>query len=89
MDECSPTLLALLAAICPSLDSSMPAALIGHNIVTSAVNSYMTSLQLGFNALLIRQGKVIEELHEFGITSAYNELRRFRTSAAGTMASVR
>ncbi|KAL8560458.1 hypothetical protein ACOMHN_054361 [Nucella lapillus] len=87
MNECSPTLLALLAAIAPSLDSTLPAAMIGH-IVTSAVNSYFTSLQLAVSVLLSRQRKVIEQLHDFGVTSSYDELRRFRISAATAMASV-
>jgi hypothetical protein len=59
MKECSPTLLALLAAISPSLDSTLPAAMIG-SIVTSAVSSYFTSLQLAVSVLLSRQRKVIE-----------------------------
>ncbi|KAL8613649.1 hypothetical protein ACOMHN_029741 [Nucella lapillus] len=87
MNECSPTLLALLAAIAPSLDSTLPAAMIGH-IVTSAVNSYFTSLQLAVSVLLSRQRKVIEQLHDFGVTSSYDEYRRFRISAATAMASV-
>ncbi|KAL8588411.1 hypothetical protein ACOMHN_029580 [Nucella lapillus] len=87
MNECSPTLLALLAAIAASLDSTLPAAMIGH-IVTSAVNSYFTSLQLAVSVLLSRQRKVIEQLHDFGVTSSYDELRRFRISAATAMASV-
>lgn len=87
INECSPTLLALLAAICPNLDSTMPAAMIGH-IVTSSVNSYVTNLQLGLSVLLNRQRKLTDELHVYGVTSSYDELRRFRCSAAATMASV-
>ena len=87
MNECSPTLLALLAAIDPKLDSTLPAAMIGH-IVTSAVSSYFTNLQLGLSVLLSRQRKFIDELHTYGVTTSYNELRRFRCSAADAMASV-
>ena len=85
MNECSPTLLALLAAIDPKLDSTIPAAMIGH-IVTSAVSSYFTNLRV--SVLLSRQRKFIDELHMYGVTTSYDELRRFRCAAADAMASV-
>ena len=33
-------------------------------------------------ALLVRDKRVIERLHEFGVTTTYHEVRRFKASAA-------
>ncbi|KAK7460357.1 hypothetical protein BaRGS_00038885 [Batillaria attramentaria] len=85
-DECSPTLMALLGAISPNLNNTLQAAMIGH-IVTSAVSDQATSLQLALSVLLSRQRKVIEELHSFGVTTTYDELRRLRIPAAHAVVS--
>ena len=39
----------------------------------------MLQISLG---LLVREKKMIECLHEFGVTSSYDEVRRFKISAA-------
>ena len=49
--ECSDSLLALLSAISPRLESTMQAAMIG-NIVTSTVNSKAACLQISLSVLL-------------------------------------
>ena len=48
LNECSKTLMSLLAAISPKLDETMPAALIG-NIITSLVNNRSTMLQVALS----------------------------------------
>ena len=69
LGECSNTLLTLFAAISPKLDSSMEAAMIG-NIVTSVVNNQITSLQLSLSVSLNKKRKLVDQLHNFGITSS-------------------
>ena len=61
--------------------------MVGH-IVTSAVSSYFTNLQLGLSVLLSRQRKFIDKLHTYRVTTSYDEVRRFRCSAAVAVASV-
>lgn len=85
--ECSPTLLRLLASISEKLNFTLPAFMIGH-IITSAISGQATSLQIALSVLLSRHRKMIDELHNYGVASSYDELRRFRISAATAMASV-
>ena len=85
--ECSDSLLALLSAISPQLKSTMQAAMIG-NIVTSAVNFQATCLQIALSVELNQRRKLVDLFHDFGITSSYNELRRFKISCASSMVNV-
>ena len=84
--ECSDSLLALLSATSPKLESTMQAAMIG-NIVTSAVNSKATCLQIFLSVLLNQQRKLVDQFHNFGVTSSYNELRLLKISSASSMAN--
>ena len=45
-----------------------------------------TSLHVGLSILLNQQRSLIDQFHSFGISSTYNELRRFRIYAAVAMA---
>ena len=72
----------LLAAISPSLESTMPGATVGH-IVTSAITGHATILQIALSVRLSQKRNISDQLlHEFGVTASYNELRRSRISAA-------
>jgi len=46
------------------------------NIITSVVNNQTTALQLSLSVLLNQKRKLVDQFHNFGITSSYNELRR-------------
>jgi hypothetical protein len=81
LKQCSKTLMQLLAAVSPSLDSTLSAAMIGH-IVTNAVTGHATNLQISMSVLLNKQRAAVDRLHAFGVTASYNELRLFRISAA-------
>jgi len=72
--ECSSTLLALFAAISPKLNSAMEAVMMG-SIVISVVNNQTTTLQLSLSVLLNQKHKLIDQFHNFGVTSTYNELQ--------------
>ena len=82
--DCSPTLVSLLAQISNNLDRSLSAALIG-NIITSFVSKQFTPLQIALSVLLGRHHKTIDTLYAYGLTSTYDELRRFKISAASDM----
>ena len=76
----SSTLANLLAAISPKLVESNQALLIG-NIVTSCVTNKATNLQIALGVLL-RGKQLIEQCYAFGICASYDEILRFKASAA-------
>ena len=51
------------------------------NIVISAVSNKPTSLQISLGVVIYEES-IIEILHNFGITSTYDEVLRFKSSAA-------
>ena len=71
MDECSETLMTLLSKLSPNFEKSWPAVMFG-NIVTSVVTKRFPKLQLALS-VLASDRKLIEHLHEYGITSTYQK----------------
>ena len=55
--------------------------MVGHT-VTSAITGYATNLQIALSVLPNQKRSLSDQLHKFGVTSSYNELRRFRISTA-------
>ena len=51
LQQCSKTLMLLLAEISPALDSSLTGAMIGH-IITSVLKGHTTNLQLSLSVLM-------------------------------------
>ena len=84
LDDSSQTLLHLLSMITTKLDSSLPAAMIG-NIVTNAVTNQYTSLQIALG-VTAREKTMIECLSKFGVAASYDEIKRFKASAANAAA---
>ena len=80
--SCSETLLLLLANISPSLSKSLPSALLA-NIVTTAVTTHPSMIQIALG-LLAREKKTIQQLYAFGVSASYDEIRRYKISAAAT-----
>ena len=78
--ESSGALLFLLSEISPKLSGSLLALLIG-KMVTNAVTNRPTKLQvaLGVSA---REKHMINTLHNFSVTCSYDEVLRFKSSAA-------
>ena len=70
MDECSETLMTLLPKLSLNFEKSLPAVMIG-NIVTSVVTFYKIAIGTFF-------------WHQYGITSTYQEFRRFKISTAAS-----
>lgn len=80
--DVSPTFSKLLSLIEPKTlnPNALPSLLIG-NMVTAHVAKRFTTLSLSL-AIMVRKKKLVEKLHQFGVVSSYDELKRFRTSAA-------
>ena len=75
-----PTLLSLLAKVSDKLAYTMPAAMIG-NIMTSLVHNRATSLQVAIGSVLSKR-YLIELLHKLGVSCSYDEVLKFKSSAA-------
>lgn len=78
--QCSETLLSLLAQISPQLDGTIGACLIG-NMISSTVTHTPTALQIALG-VTIREKYFINTLYDFLVTCSYDEVLRFKTSAA-------
>ena len=74
-DECSDTLKLSL-----NFEKTLPAVMIG-NIITSVTTKQFTRLQLALSVIASNK-TLIEHLHEYEITSTYDEFHRFKVSAA-------
>ncbi|KAJ8018705.1 hypothetical protein HOLleu_43161 [Holothuria leucospilota] len=77
----SSTVLNLLARLSPKLDNSLPALLIG-NIITAVLTNYPTQLQIALGVLLRDSKELVKSMSDFGVTCTYDELLRFKKSAA-------
>ena len=77
----SSTLMRLLAKVSPKLDYSPPAYLIG-SIVTNTLKNCPTALQVALGVLMRNSKALVSQLNAFGVTSSYNEVLRFKKSAA-------
>ena len=80
-ESVSSTLHTLLAAISPKLDNTLPALMIG-NVVTSILKSQPTDLQVSLGVLLRDSKMILGYTYDFGITCSYDEVLRFKKSAA-------
>lgn len=76
----SSTLLQLLSLISKKLDGSLQAGMVG-NIITSMVTNKPTTLQIALGNVA-RDKSIIEQLYSFGVSSSYDEVLRFKASAA-------
>ena len=64
----------------------MSACMVG-NIATSIVTNRPTSLQIALG-VLVRHRSLIEQLYDFGVTSSYDEILRFKASVAHAAAEI-
>ena len=84
--DVSSAMLHLLSLASPKLDSSLSACMVG-NIVTSMVTNRPTALQIALG-VLVRQKSLTEQLYDFGVTSSYDEILRFKASVAHAAAKI-
>ena len=80
-DSSSATFQVLLKNISPALDKTLPALLMG-NMVTSTLRRHPTDLQIALGVLMRDSKKLINNLYDFGVTCSYDEVQRFKRSAA-------
>lgn len=80
-ESISPTVQNLLASISSKLDNTPPALLIG-NIITSALRHKSTDLQIALGILLRDSKTILGYTYDYGITCSYDEILRFKKSAA-------
>ena len=69
MRECSQSLLTLLGEISPKLQHTLPAAIIGH-IVLSTICDQVASFQAALSAMLNQQSSLIYQLSSLRVTSS-------------------
>ena len=81
----SSTLLDLLGVISTKFEQSLQSILIG-NIVTSTVTNRPTPLQVSLG-IVLRDKSVIQQMNNFGVCCTYDEVRRFKASAAHAAAN--
>ena len=79
--SCSKTLLLPLSKVSPLLNETLRAALI-RNIITTAVTSHPSMLQIALGLLAQEKKKKIHQLYAFGASASYDEIRRYKISAA-------
>ena len=75
------TLNEILINISPKFKTNQKAVALVSSILTSMVCSKVSMLQVALG-LFVREKRIIEFLYEFGVTSSYDEVRRFKISAA-------
>ena len=81
IESVSDTLFELLGNLSPKLDKTLPAILIG-SIITSVLHNHPASLQIDLGVLIRYSKELINEMHAFGVTCSYDEVLRFKKSAA-------
>ena len=80
LHTCSQTLMDLLSLVSPKLNKTLPAALIG-NMITSTCTLRVSMLQVALG-LLFRERRIIDHLYEYKVCASYDEVRRYKISAA-------
>ena len=78
---CLPTLTTLLQSISPKFQSNYKATALISSIITVIASSKVSMLQVGLG-LIVHEKKKIQQLSEYGITASFDEIRRFKISAA-------
>ena len=80
-ESASGTLSKLLSVITPKFNNSLQSIMVG-NIVCSLVTCQPTPLQIAFGVLLEDHKMLITELYNYAVCCSYDEVRRFKRSAA-------
>ena len=80
-DYSSNTVRKLLEYISPKFKDSLQSIMIG-NMITSFVRNQPTDLQVALAALLHSSRTIIQTFHDYGVTCSYDEMNRFKKSAA-------
>ena len=76
----SATIISLLENLSDDTWFKLPSLVIG-NIITSAVTNQPTPLQIGLGVTLGKKS-LVQQFHDLGICCSYDEVLRFKASAA-------
>ena len=76
-----PTVMDLLSALSANLKYTLPALLIG-NIITNVLYNNPTNLQIALGNLIRDSKSLINQMYQFRVTCSYDEILRFKKSAA-------
>jgi len=71
----------LLSALSANLKYTLPALLIG-NIITNVLSNNPTNLQIALGNLIRDSKSLINQMYQFRVTCSYDEILRFKKSAA-------
>ena len=77
----SDTLLKLLYNISSSFNNSLSSIMVG-NIITNVVINMPTPLQIALGVLLGDHKSMVQEFVKYAVVCSYDEVRRFKQSAA-------
>lgn len=77
----SNTVMKLLGKLSPKLDNTLPALLIG-SVLTGVMKNHPTSLQISLGIKMRISKKLVQLLQKYGVTCSYDEVLRFKHSAA-------
>ena len=80
-ESSSITVQKMLEYISPKFKDSLQSIMIG-NMITSFVRNQPTDLQVALSALLNSSKSIIQTFHDYGVTCSYDEINRFKKSAA-------
>lgn len=75
------TVLELLANLSKKLDRTLPALLIG-SIINGVLQNHPTDIQIDLGVSARHSKTLINRLHDYGVSCTYDEVLRFKTSAA-------
>ncbi len=81
LDTVSKTMTDLLTGLSHDLDKTLPAILIG-SIITSVLSNHPTNLQVALGVLIRNSKELVKQMYGFGVTCSYDEVLRFKKSAA-------
>ena len=81
IENVSETVLDILANISTKLNKTLPSLLIG-SIITSVLRNQPTNIQIALGILIRDSKQLINQMHAFGVTCSYDEILRFKKSAA-------
>ena len=80
---CSPTLANLLKSISPKFEDNLKSIALISGMI-STVSSYKSSILQVALGVFVQDKRLIDHLYEYGITASYDEVRRFKISAASS-----
>ncbi len=81
MRNVSSTVMDLLTCLSSKLDRTLPAVFLA-SIITGSLSNHPTHLQVALGVLIRSSKELVNQLHAFGVTCSYDEVLRFKKSAA-------